>query len=106
MKDFSFDITTRELILSSGDFTIAQDVSVQSGGILAFSEGFSTLYPTLGVGITELLNKNLLAVSPMLAMWKQQCLNDGAKVADYSIDTVNSGTVEQGVEITTQTNYP
>jgi hypothetical protein len=106
MTDISFNISTGEVDIEGSDFKLATDVSVQNGGIFEYYMGFSTLQPGSGVGLAGLINKNIGNVTYLMNRWKQQVLTDGANVATYDASLVNPGTPEQGIQITTNVNYP
>jgi len=103
MNDIGFDIEKREVILKDGDFFIADNPSVQNGGIILETKNAFVSNPTLGVGILGVMGAPVSQVSFEMNRWKSQCLNDGAKKASYKIIATNNDYSE--IKITTDISY-
>ena len=82
MKDLAFDTTTRELMLSNGDFALTDNPSIQNGMIIKDCKGINILSPILGIGFNP-INAQANSIVFDLNRWKKQCKQDGAIVADF-----------------------
>lgn len=102
MKDLAFDITTREVILKNGDFTTTADPSEQNGGIMLLGKGMNVRFPIFGVGLVPaVINGNLKNLVFQLNRWQQQCYQDGAQIARWTMQPVAGQ-----ASIITKINYP
>ena len=103
MTDLEFDITTRELVVENGDFKHTSKPSVQYGGIIRDSRCAFLRTPTIGVGIQEIINSPISEVNYEMNRWKQMCIADGAKVADFTLS--NNNTSESAIQINMIIDY-
>ena len=87
MNDIEFDVITREIIMTvTGDFSVTSNPSVQNGGIILLSRCGYVANPMLGVGLEDVINAPTSKTAYELNRWQNQCINDGATIAQYSIN--------------------
>lgn len=101
MIDFEFNIITREIVVKNGDFFETNNPSVQYGGIIEYARAFNVYFPTLGVGIQDIVNSATNDLAFLMNRWKQQVTSDGAKKAKWSYVT-GAG---NSIELLTQIDY-
>lgn len=86
MTDIEFDVINREIVLAgNGDFSVTANPSVQNGGIILLSRCGIINSPMLGVGLEDVINAPTSKTAYELNRWQNQCVQDGATVAQYSI---------------------
>jgi hypothetical protein len=83
MTDLSFNINNRELVIQNGDFVITKDSSMQNGLIIRDAKCVNVYTPILGIGFNP-INSQAGSINFELNRWKQQCINDGAKSAEFN----------------------
>jgi hypothetical protein len=98
MYDIFFDISTRDIIYANGDFVTTTNASTQNGGIIEQSRCAILVNPMLGVALEDTINSHPQEVVTEMTRWKQQCLNDGAKVANWS-NTITNNKVNIQVQV-------
>ena len=103
MLDLAFDIETREVQTENGDFQIAENPSIQNGGILLYSQNALILNPTLGIGINGVIGSPVSKVAYEMNRWKKQAMDDSAKNASYTI--TNDSNDYANVEIKFDISY-
>lgn len=84
MYDILFDVTSRDITYSNGDFITTNNASTQNGGIIELSRCAIFVNPMLGVGLEHTMNNNPSEGALQMNRWKQQAINDGATLATWT----------------------
>lgn len=101
MADFEFNIETRELVITDGDFTYKENPSSQNGGIILNSRCAINRNPVLGIGMEQIINGAEAITAFELNRWANQVKSDGGK-ASYDIVPDAKGI---NPVLTTKVNY-
>ena len=91
MFDILFNILTRDISYSNGDFVTTTNASTQNGGIIERSRCAILTNPMLGVGLEDTINNKSQEAAVQINRWKQQCINDGATIATWTNTTGQNG---------------
>lgn len=95
MNDIAFSIVTREIGMANNDFAVTDNPSVQNGGILLYAPCFNLVLPIFGVALVpQVINGARRDLVFTLNRWQQQCYQDGATLAQWSLKQL-PGTQEQ-----------
>jgi len=85
MNDITFDINTRDLVISSGDFATTGNPSVQNGSIIKEARCLSPLSPIWGIGLMDIINAPVEKTNYEMSRWSQQAKDDGAVKATSQV---------------------
>lgn len=79
MQDLRYNPSERDMIISNGDFSIADDESTgfQNGFIIAGTDMASTLFPSIGMSLVYFINGST-SILQLCINWKNMCKLDGA----------------------------
>ena len=99
MLDLKFDIRTRELVLTDGDFVSTENPSIQNGGIIQFSRCAFLSNPMLGIGMEDVINANDVKTAYEMNRWQQQAKSDGATVARWTAKKIENNGIETHTEV-------
>jgi len=92
MKDFFFDIQTREFLLDANGIATTNNPSVQNGGIFLASSGANPQLPMLGIGlIPQVINGSESQLTYELNRWISQVKQDGATLATWTARKIPGG---------------
>jgi len=87
MNDIEFDVITREIkMTTTGDFSVTANPSVQNGGIILLSRCAYINNPMLGIGLEDVINAPTSKTAYELNRWQNECVQDGATIAQYTIN--------------------
>jgi hypothetical protein len=86
MKAIEFDIETQEIVIKKGKTNITLNPSTQNGMIILNTKCINVYSPAIGVG-ANIINSQISGAIKELNRWKKQCNDDGAKVANFTIES-------------------
>lgn len=102
MRAIAFDYETREIQIVNGKTVITENPSVQNGMIILNTNCINPYKPDLGIAFNP-INSQQSSVNFELNRWKNQCLKDGAKVANFT--ATSTGVSNVATDITYELKY-
>lgn len=85
MTDFLFDTNKRDLVIKNGNLVLTDNPSVQNGLIIRDARCVNVYSPVTGIGFNPINSQSSQIVFD-LNRWKKQVKQDGAIIADYTIE--------------------